>query len=491
MNIEEVTKLALERGFFFPSCEIYSNAPAGFWDYGPLGLALRRRFVELWRREIVRRDGMIEIDGSQVMARDVFVASGHLESFTDPLVECTECGSKFRADKLIEEKAYLSVPEKLRDEELDKIIDERGLSCLSCGGKLGKVNRFNMMFRINIGASGEEAYLRPETCQSIFVSFPRLYRIMRLKLPIGIAQVGKSFRNEISPRQSIIRLREFYQAEVEVFFNPSKADRIEKFNDLKDYTIRLMPLGSDCIELTVGEAYSRGFFSSKIVAYYLALLQRFYEIAGMPKELIRIRQLSDEERAFYSKEAWDLEVKTSIGWLELVACNNRSNYDLSGHGNVSKHDMTVIEDDEKVLPNIFELSMGIDRSIYAILELSFKVEDGRRVLKVPQYLAPIQVAVFPLVVKDGLPEKAKEVYDMLKLDFDADYDESGSIGRRYRRQDEIGTPYCITIDYQTLSDKTVTIRNRDDMAQKRVNIDRLQDMLNGLLTNKIKFKDIG
>ncbi len=480
---DALMRLALERGFFQPSSEIYGDAPAGFWDYGPLGTALKRRFIELWRRELVRRDGMLEIDGAQVLSRNVFVASGHLESFVDPIARCSKCKAIYRVDKLIEEKTGIHVPERASLEEMEKIVRENNVRCQRCGGELEGFSHFNMMFKLGIGVGGGEAYLRPETCQSIFIDFLRLYRTMRRKLPIGIAQVGKSFRNEISPRQGLLRMREFYQAEIEVFFNPGKVNNLPKAKPLMDYQLRLQPEGYDePIMITCREAIRRGMVSSELVAYYLALIQQFYEKTGIPLEKIRLRQLGEDEKAFYAVEAWDLEVETSIGWIELVACNNRGDHDLGGHQEVSGHEMTVMDGDEKVLPHVFELSLGIDRSLYCILENALDERGGKPVLRLKPQLAPIQAAVLPLLSREPLTTKAKEIHEMLRLDFDVEYDESGSIGRRYVRQDEIGTPYCITIDHRTIEDGTVTIRERDTMTQIRVKSEQLPQILREMLT---------
>ncbi len=477
MNYEEIIRLMLERGFLLPSSEIYSDALAGFWDYGPMGVALKNKYVEIWRRYLVRRDNMVEIDGCQIMPKSVFVASGHLAGFEDPIVSCTKCNLTLRADRLIQEKTGKIIPERIPNSELDHLILSKDIRCPSCGGNFGSVRRFNMMFKVDVGPSGEEAYLRPETCQSIFVDFPRLFKVMRCKLPIAFAQYGKSFRNEISPRQSILRLREFYQAEIEVFFNPHKADEFEKFDAVKSEVLRLA-LEDGCVEeITAAEALEKGYLPNRLIAYYLTILQQFYRYAGLDVKRSRFRRLSDVEKAFYACSAFDFEVETSLGWVELVACNHRGDYDLSGHSKASKKDMTVLDGDRAVLPNIFELSMGVDRSIYAIIEHSLAVEGGRTVMRLKPYLAPIQVGVFPLVTRGGLPEVAKQIYSKIKLSFDAFYDESGSIGRRYRRMDEIGTPLCITVDYQTLEDSTVTIRDRDTMTQDRVRISELEQEL--------------
>jgi glycyl-tRNA synthetase len=474
---EEIMTLALERGFYFPSCEIYADAPAGFWDYGPQGVNMKNKFIDLWRRELVRRDGMMEIDGSQIMSKSVFIASGHINNFTDPIVKCSKCKSIFRADRYITEKTDQNIPERMANEEMDAIIKKHDLKCANCNGELGAVKRFNMMFKVDIGPAQEEAYLRPETCQTIFVDFARIFKTMRGKLPLGIAQVGKSFRNEIAPRQSLLRLREFYQAEIEVFCNPMKLNDLPRFEEVKNTILRLYD-GTSSIEVTADEGIRKGLLPNKLVAYYLALLNEFYAKTGIDMKRTRLRRLTDTEKAFYSTIAFDYEVETSTGWLELVACNYRSDYDLKGHASTSKQNLEVIDpsDQKKVLPHVFELSMGIDRSIFTILEHSYfedKEHDDRIILKLKPYLAPVLLGILPLMTKDGLREKAQKIYSELKREFDAFYDESGSIGRRYRRLEEIGTPFAITVDKITMEDDTITVRYRDTMQQERIKISQL------------------
>ncbi len=489
MVYDAVLKLALERGFLMPSCEIYSDALAGFWDYGPYGNALKNKYVELWRREILRRDGMVEIDGSQIMSRNVFVASGHLENFVDPIVQCQKCSATHRADRLLMEATGVLVPERLASEQLDQMILEKNVTCPSCKGNLGKVRRFNLMFRVGVGASDEDSYLRPETCQSIFVDFPRLFKVMRLKLPVGIAQFGKSFRNEIAPRQGLMRLREFYQGEIEVFFNPAKADDFPKYEKIKQHRINLNIEDTGPLSLSCGEAITQKHIPNKLVAYYLALIQQFYEKAGIDPKKTRFRALGSQEKAFYAEAAYDFEVETSLGWIELVACNYRTGYDLSAHAKVSGHDMVVLDGDQKVVPHIFELSMGIDRSIYCIMEHSYAEEPERTVLRLKPYLAPVAVGVLPLVSKDGLPEVSKSIYESVRQDHDAFHDESGSVGRRYRRLDEIGCPACVTVDYQTLQDGTVTVRDRDSMKQIRTSKDKIGVFLEKLVRGESPFTE--
>ncbi len=478
MNYEEVMKLALERGFYFPSCEVYSDAQAGFWEYGPTGVGLKNKFLELWRRELIRRDGMLEIDGSQIMSKSVFEASGHLGSFADPIIKCTKCKATFRADRTIAEITKIEIPESADLEEFDKAINENDIKCPKCKGVFENTKKFNMMFRVGIGPEEEEAYLRPETCQSIFVDFPRLFKTMRGKLPLGIAQVGKSFRNEIAPRQSLLRLREFYQAEIEVFCNPTKLDEMEKFSEIQDTVIRVQT-DSDPVTMTCREAVESGVIPNKFVAYYLGILTEFYEKTGIDITKSRFRKLGEKEKAFYAEVAFDFEVETTIGWLELVACNYRSDYDLSSHAKKSKEKFEVMDNDEKVLPHVFEISMGIDRSLYTILEHSLRddKENERTVLSLKPYLSPIHVGILSLVKKDGLKEKTDEIYLQTKRKFDAFLDHSGAIGRRYRRLDEIGSPFAITVDHQTLEDDTITIRMRDSMEQKRMKISDIYSIL--------------
>jgi len=477
LSFERILRLALERGFFFPSSEIYSG-PAGFWEYGPLGLGLRNRFVEVWRREMIRRDGMLEIDGSQIMTKNVFLASGHLDSFTDPVVKCKKCGFIFRADRLVSEKTGTLVTEGSSAEELDNLIRNHRIRCSKCGSDFGSTKKFNLMMKVEIGGDLEEAYLRPETCQSIFVDFLRIFKVMRCKLPVAIAQFGKSFRNEISPRQSIIRLREFYQCEIEIFFNPNQTKRFQKFEGLGKHRLRVCLDGKKTQSASCSKLLGQGILPSQMIAYYLVILQSFYEKTGLDMTRTRFRLLTEEERAFYSSFAFDFEVETSLGWIELVACNYRTDFDLVRHGQTSGREHSVMDGEEQVIPHIFELSMGVDRSIWAILEHSLKKQGERDVLELEPYLAPIQVGVFPLVNRDGMEEKAGEVFSKIRKDFNAFYDRSGSIGRRYRRADEIGVPKCLTIDTETLANDTVTIRDRDSMKQKRVHLNELRGVLN-------------
>ncbi|MCW1301046.1 MAG: glycine--tRNA ligase [Candidatus Nanoarchaeia archaeon] len=485
MSYDDVLKVALRRGIFFKTSEIYPNSPAGFWEYGPYGHTIKQKFIEALRKKL-KLLNCVEIDGSIILPREVFEASSHLKSFVDPVVECTQCKQAVRANTIIEEKTGERIPEKDVD-KINVLLEKLKLRCPRCGGKLSKAFLFNLMLKVDVGMKEHECYLRPETCQAIFLDFKRVFKAMRGKLPFAIFQVGKSFRNEISPRQSLVRMREFTQAEIEVFFNPKKEDELE-FDWLKSFRLNLYVNGRS-IETTPEMAVENGIISSKLVAFHLAFIHEFYESIGVPHENLRIRKLSEDEKAFYAKEAWDLEVLTSLGYLELVACNHRGDYDLGAHSKHSGIDLKVLDGGERVLPNVFELSIGVDRSILAILDLTYRKTKDRIFFSLSPKLAPIQVCVFPLVAKDGLPEKAQEVCKLLS-DFEYVYEEKGSIGKRYYRYDEIGVPFAITIDYRSIKDDTITIRDRDTSQQVRINLNELREVLEKLLRGELKFEDV-
>jgi glycyl-tRNA synthetase len=488
---EKIQELSDRRGLFFPSAEIHSPL-SGFWDFGPLGTSLRRRIVELWRREIVRKTNSLEIEGCVVLPKQNFEASGHLKSFVDPLVQCKKCHKIFRADELIEKISERRIPESLDVKEFNNLIKKFEILCPECKGNLGKVKKFNMMIGVSIGpvSKGYNAYLRPETCQNIFTSFQKIYKTSRVSLPLGISQIGRVYRNEISPRQSLIRLREITQLETEVFFNPKKIDEVEDWNKYKKYKLRLQRLGKKTESITCEDAVNKRILSGRLVAYYLAVTQQFFEKCGFRPEQMRLRELEDKAKAFYSKETWDFEVKTSIGWLELVANNYRTDFDLRSHSKVSGTDLSVVEDEEKFVPHVWEISMGLDRIFYAILENSLAMRDNKPILKLPYNLRPLDVVILPLVRKDGLDKKAKEVNDRLKISFETKYDEKGSIGKRYVIYDQLGVPLAITIDYDSLKKEDATLRNRDTMKQIRVKIKDLPEKINQFFQGE-KFEKLG
>lgn len=486
MNVEKIEKIAKKRGFIFKSSEIYGGV-SGFYDYGPLGFILKEKLIKYWRDFFIKEDNIFEIETSLIMPEKVFEASGHLKGFTDPITICKKCKKVFRADNLIEDLLKIFVEGK-KAEELTKIIRENNLKCPECDGELEDVKVFNLMFKTNVGPlEGTTAYLRPETAQGIFVNFKNVLNSMRAKLPFGIAQVNKSFRNEISPRQWLIRLREFTQAEIEFFVNPEeKFEKLKKYENVKIRVLskKAQKNGKSEEEMSIKEALEKGIIPIDYMAYFIAKEQIFYESLGIPKEAIRFREVLDEEKPHYSKGNVDMEIRFDFGWKEVVGNAYRTDYDLKNHSLYSKEDFSyVYPDGKKIIPHVVEPSFGIERTIYAILLYSF-VEDEKRGwdwFNFVSRISPINVAVFPLVKKDNLPEIAIKIYEELKKEFDCIYEENDSIGKRYARADEIGINYCITVDYQTLEDSTVTIRDRNTTIQKRLKIDELRKEIKNLL----------
>ncbi len=431
----------------------------------------------------------------------VFQASGHLDGFHDPLTQCTKCNSQFRADHLIHDKVQLEV-EGLSPDELTNIVSERNLTCPKCKGVLGPVRIFNLMIPTTWGpVTGTNAYLRPETAQSIFLDFKRVARAMRAKLPFGIAQIGKAYRNEISPRRGLIRLREFTQMEIELF---ATEDQVKFYPPFSEYEqIRTRILTGEQFESgiqipqtrTMREAFDTGILPNELIAYFLAKEAIFFEHLGIPDEALRFRHMLPHETPHYSKANFDLEIKLSFGWLEIMGNAYRTDYDLTRHSKHSKEDLRIDFEGEKIIPHVFEPSLGVERPLYAVLEHAYRDKGVDRDwiwLQLPKHIVPADAAVFPLMRKDGLPEKAQQVCKLLKSHlFDILYDASGSIGRRYARVDEIGTPYCITCDYKTLEKDIVTVRDRETMQKIKTSVNSLPKLLKQLLNNQIPFDQAG
>ncbi|MHA1754110.1 MAG: glycine--tRNA ligase [Candidatus Odinarchaeia archaeon] len=571
VSYEKVMELSKRRGFLWPSFEIYGGV-SGFVTYGPYGSILKRNIENLWREYFIYQQGFVEIESPVIMPKAVFEASGHLDHFTDPIVECLKCERRFRADHLIEELTGENV-EGLDLAELNKIIKSHNLKCPECRGELGEVEVFNLMFSTTIGAyKGDIGYARPEAAQGMFVEFKRVFNIMREQLPLGIAQIGKTLRNEISPRKGVTRLREFTIMEVEVLIDPDKINDCPNFDKFKDFEINLLTAKlqeekKNPIRITLGEAFEKGLILNKWLAYFMGVSKKFISELGVPEDKQRFREQLPFERAHYSKQTIDLQVYLeNQGWVEIAGHADRGDYDLSRHIAYSGVDMRVYKKFDKpmkvkkikVIPNmgligpkfkkdagriisesknmdgikvkealdkdgyiqvlnykitseylkleeveetingkrfipyVIEPSYGADRLVYASLEHAYSEKNGRVVLKLPLKLAPIQVMVYPLVERDGLPEIAEEIHSkLLDAGFRVDIDRSGSIGRRYARADEIGVPIGITVDYQTKEDNTVTIRDRDSWKQRRNKIDILPKLLNDYFNNRIKFEDMG
>ncbi|MFC1558718.1 glycine--tRNA ligase [candidate division KSB1 bacterium] len=418
--MERIVSLCKRRGFVFQSSEIYGGINS-CWDYGPLGVELKKTIKELWWKSMVyERDDIEGLDSSILMHPKIWVASGHVDGFTDPLIDCKKCKNRFKA------------------------TDIEGDVCPSCGGELTEERQFNLMFKTFMGPIESEAnivYLRPETAQGIYVNFLNVLNSSRKKIPFGIAQIGKAFRNEITPGNFIFRTREFEQMEMQYFVNP-KEDQ-QWFDHWKQ--IRM--------------------------DWYIKL--------GLKKERLSFHQHGSDELAHYAKDAFDIQYEFPFGKQELEGIHNRTDFDLSRHQEYSGKTIQYFDESvkEKYIPYIIETSAGCDRTVLTCLVDAYDEEEDRVVLRFSPLVAPIKAAIFPLVKKDGLPEIAQKLYSDIKSRMKVFYDGSGSIGRRYRRQDEAGTPFCITIDSDTLENNTVTLRERDSMEQSRISIDSVEEVL--------------
>ena len=426
VTMDKIISLCKRRGFIFQSSEIYGGLTSA-WDYGPLGIELKNRIRQMWWKEMTQmNDNIVGIDASIIMHPRVWQASGHIDSFTDPLVDCRNCRQRFRADQMDEEA-----------------LNTR--KCPDCGGELTEPRRFNLMFKTHIGPVEDDAsmiYLRPETAQGVYVNFKNLVQTSRLKIPFGAAQVGKVFRNEITTKNFIFRTCEFEQMEMQFFVHPEEDERWFEY------------------------------WKQKRFEYY-------YDKLGIRKGKIRFHQHGPKEIAHYAKVAFDIEYEFPFGWRELEGIHNRTDYDLKRHGEFSGKDLAYYNEltKERYIPYVIETAVGLTRSVLTVLSDGYDEDeiegDKRVVLRLHPAIAPITVAIFPLVKKDGLPDIARDIEKSSREEFSTFYDQGGAIGRRYRRQDEIGTPYCITIDYQTKEDHTVTLRFRDTLKQIRIKIEEV------------------
>ena len=457
-TMEKIVNLCKGRGFIFPGSEIYGGL-ANSWDYGPLGVEFKNNVKKAWWKRFVQESKYnVGLDSAIIVNPNIWVASGHVGGFSDPLMDCKQCKARHRADKLIEDYASqngLDInPAGWTFEEMSAFITEKNIACPVCGGhEFTDIKKFNLMFKTFIGVTEDTTstvYLRPETAQGIFVNFPNVQRASRRKLPFGIAQIGKSFRNEITPGNFVFRTREFEQMELEFFCKPGTD--LEWFKYWKDYC------------------------------------HKFLLDLGIKDEHLRLRDHEKEELAFYSKATTDFEFLFPFGWGELWGIADRTDYDLGQHAKFSGKDLTYFDQDtnEHYIPYVIEPSLGADRVALAFLAEAYDEEtvgdnDVRVVLHLHPALAPYKAAILPLSKKLG--EKATEIYEDLAKHFSVDYDETGSIGKRYRRQDEIGTPLCITYDFDSENDNCVTVRDRDTMEQVRIPIAEVKKYIE----NKIAF----
>jgi glycyl-tRNA synthetase len=578
---EAVAELAKRRGFFFGAAGAYGGV-GGFYTYGPQGASLKRNVEDAWRERFAVQEGNLEIDGPTVMPEPVFEASGHLDGFDDMLVECPGCGESHRADHLIEDSTGIEEAESLPVEEVEALLAEHDLACPNCGTPLAgeAVEEFNLMFETTIGpGSSTPGYLRPETAQGIFVEFPRLKEYARNRLPFGVTQIGRAYRNEISPRKSLVRTREFTQAELEQFVDPERDE--PDLSSVADIEVQLYPATEQTaddgkiVETTIGAAVEDGVIANAWIGYYLGIAYEWYDSVGVDMERFRFRQHLSGERAHYAADCWDAEAEVDGDWIEIAGFAYRGDYDLSKHAEHADDDFTVFQqyDEPKtvetavvdpdmsvlgpefggaaagvadalqrlaerepeafegeevtvevgdseysvptavanfrieeqtesgrhVTPHVVEPSFGVDRTVYTLVAHGMREDevDGeeRTYLDLSPTVAPTDVGVFPLVSNvDYLTERAEAIAaDLRGAGFSVAHDDSGSIGRRYRRQDEVGTPFCVTVDRDGLEGDgpdSVTVRERDSAAQVRVPVDDLVSVLLDLRGGARTFDDV-
>ncbi len=422
--MEKIVSLCKRRGYVYPSSEIYGGINS-CWDYGPLGAELKNNIRRFWWKSMTYfRDDIEGLDASIIMHPRVWEASGHVDGFTDAMVDCRKCKLRFRVDEV------------------------SGKSCPDCGGELTEARLFNLMFRTHIGPVEDDAsiaYLRPETAQGIYVNFLNVLNTSRRKVPFGIAQIGKAFRNEVTPGNFIFRMREFEQMEMQYFVKPETAQ--------------------EWLET----------WRKERMQWYVKL--------GIKAEKLRFHEHTEDELPHYASRAFDIQYEFPFGWKELEGIHNRTDYDLKNHSKSSGKDLEYFDDStgERFIPYIVETSAGVDRTLLTCLVDAFEEEENRVVLRLSPEIAPVKVGIFPLVKRDGMPEIAKKIAAQLRRHMKVFYDEGGSVGRRYRRQDEVGTPFCVTVDAQTIEDDTVTLRNRDDMKQVRLKVSELPGRLGELM----------
>ncbi len=570
---DKLVDLARRRGFFWPSYEIYGGL-TGFYDIGPYGFAIKKKIIEAWRKFFIfnHQDYVVEIETPAIAPSIVFEASGHVENFTDPVVRCTKCGRIYRADHLLEEALGINA-EGLSPAELTAKIRENGVKCPICGGELSDVTTFNLLFKTQIGPyEGSIGYIRPELAQGMFTSFKRVLEAVRGRLPLGIAQVGRVGRNEISPRQGMIRLRDFTIMEMEFFFNPESQEcpGIEKYMDyrlrVRRYEERLR--GEEPKEYTVRELIERKIVIHACMAYWMVIGHQFIRYLGVSDDETFFEEKGPHEKAHYAAQVFDQLVRMSRwGWVEVAGYAYRGDYDLSRHAKYSGQDLQVfipyrepmtvrvkrvlvdkayvgrtfkgkanevlravasldpaqveeqlasngnvmvgdielpasavkvVEEEQKVsgvkvMPHVVEPSFGTDRLLYMVLEKAYREKEGRVIMSIPRYLAPIDAVVLPLMEDDErLRKEAAKLRDLLVSNgFTVVLDDTGSIGRRYARADELGVPAALTVDYRTLEDHTVTLRDRDTWRQVRIREEEAPEALRKFIYNLVDIGKLG
>jgi len=501
LSIQDIAVFCKKKGFVYPNSEIYGGL-AGFFDYGPLGVELKNNIKNNWWKTFVQdREDVVGIDGSIVTNPMVWKASGHVDSFLDFIVTCPKCKKQYRADHLIEDALGIAT-EGISLKGVKDIIKKNKIKCPKCSSELSEPKPFNLMFKTNVGPVEDEkstAYLRPETAQLIFTDFKLVAENSRLKLPFGIAQIGKAYRNEISPRDFLFRCREFEQMEIEFFTHPDKFEDCQFIKQVQNMKINLLTADmqekkkTEAKQTAVKELFEKG-LANKWHAYWLALQYKWFIDLGVKKENLRLREHVPDELAHYASACFDIDYKYSFGWKELQGMADRKQFDMQQHTQFSKKDLAVFDEQtkQKIIPYVAaEPSQGVDRAFLTFLIDAYNdnKKRGNIVLKLHPKLAPVKLGIFPLINK--LEKESKEIFNDLKTEFICQYDKSGSIGRRYARADEIGIPYCITIDFDSLKKKDVTLRDRDTTKQIRVKIKDLKSTISKLLNQEIKFETAG
>ncbi|MGM5484506.1 MAG: glycine--tRNA ligase [Nanobdellota archaeon] len=487
LSTEELAKFCKEKALVYPSSEIYGGMK-GFFDYGPLGVELLNNIKQSWWNYFVKsRDNVIGMDSSIIANPRIWKASGHLENFGDMVTTCSKCKAKFRADHLIEDNLNKNVEGESID-EINRIIDDNNITCPECEGKLEELKDFNLLFKTNVGpeeSKASTAYMRGETAQAMFTNFKLLKETTRQKLPFGVAQIGKCFRNEIAPRDFMFRSREFNIAELEFFIHPQEKECNELTQEHRECSFLLSTAedqenGRDGSESTIGYLIDNKKLG-EWHGYWLAEQIMWLRRIGLKD--MKVREHSQKELSHYSSATYDIDFQYPFGTKEIAGNANRGQYDLTQHINESGEKLEMFDDDsqQKVVPRVIEPTFGVERVFLALITQGYvdDKERGNKVLKLEPSIAPIKVAVYPLVKK--LKEKTGEIYSQVKKEFDSIYDQGGSIGRRYARADEKGIPFCVTVDFDTLEDDSVTIRHRDSTKQERVKINELNDKLRELI----------
>ncbi|MFH1770985.1 MAG: glycine--tRNA ligase [archaeon] len=492
--LNELISFTQQKGFIWgPEPEIYGGS-AGFYSFAPLGKLLKNN-VENTIRRVFSNNDFFEVEFPIIMPKKVWEASGHLGGFTDAMIECKKCKASFKVEQILEE---LFPDKKITDQK--EFLKKNKVKCPSCQTVLGSdIKQHNLMMKTNVGIDGE-AYNRPETATTTYLQFLRYYDFFRKKLPFGIFQIGNAFRNEISPRQHLLRTREFTQAEAQMFIFKDQKNNFSLFDKHKAKKMPLLDWKAHSKDkkpamVSLKDAIDKKILKNKAYAYFLNMTYRMFLELEIPKDRIRIVQHSPEDKAFYAEDAWDIEVKLeSFGWIEICGVHDRTDYDLKQHAKHSGTNMEVLDENEKKeIPHVLEIAFGTGRLVFSLLDIYYKkmsAGEGKSILMMPVSMAPIKIAVFPLLRKPKLVALAKKVHEEISNGWLCKYDETASIGKRYLRAAEEGIPFAVTVDFDSLDKKTVTIRDRDTEKQKRIAIKDVKTVIDSLILGDLKFKQI-